>query len=47
VLADAGYPRLARAAVEAVRQAHIPRPAREAGVAVAAWVRVPFDFVLR
>jgi protein TonB len=46
VLADAGYPRLARAAVEAVRDAHLP-PAREAGAPVAAWVRVPFDVVLR
>jgi protein TonB len=46
VVEDAGYPRLAAAAVEAARKARF-RPATRAGQPVAARVRIPFRFTLR
>jgi TonB family protein len=46
VLDDAGYPRLAGAAVEAVKRARF-MPALRLGAPVAATVRIPFVFTLR
>jgi len=46
VVVDAGYPRLAAAAVEAVKKARFT-PALQGGLPVAATVRIPFVFTLR
>ncbi len=45
VLSDSGYPRLARAAIAAVRNAHF-RPAMHRGAPTTDSVRIPFRFVL-
>ncbi|HEV8607016.1 MAG TPA: energy transducer TonB, partial [Tepidisphaeraceae bacterium] len=46
IVHDAGYPRLASAAIEALKKARID-PALENGQPIASTVRVPFNFVLR